>query len=91
VPPESARGLWYDNEINRFRDEAGEVIHNMLPYFFTWEIDEWKRTKKYSYIKDRKGEWWEIFWEPIHCTHHCLRCRERCEIYDFIKEEYYDR
>lgn len=97
APPESAWGLWYDPFTNRFEDECGKVIHDLSPYFSTWELDKWKKTKDYALMKDKNGDLWEIFYnttnEYRHCQHFCDKCNLKCDIYGMVenweKEEMY--
>ena len=92
-PPESCKGLWYIKKINRFKDEQGNVIHDLSALFPTWMLDKWKRKKEYALVRDRQGELWELFYDRITpdyicCGHNCFVCPTKCEVYDFILPEY---
>ncbi len=52
--------LWYYQDINRFVDEEGHVIHNFAEVFDVWQLDEWKRTQSFNFIQDRQGDWCEL-------------------------------
>lgn len=86
-PPECARSLWYYPAINRFADENGSILHDLRPYFETWQLDKWKRGKGYDVVKDRQGNLWELFYlEPEGCEHYCDTCRSKCEIFDMLRD-----
>jgi hypothetical protein len=88
-PPDSANTLWYDPFINRFEDECGKIMDDLSPYFDTWQLDQWKKTKEYALMKDKNGDLWEIFYNTMneyrHCQHFCDICSSKCEIYNMIK------
>lgn len=88
-PPESAYGLWYDVKLNRFKDEDGNVLHDLHDIFPVWQLDKWKRTQSYGVMVDRKGELCELYWcdeKDCECDHSCEVCESKCEIYDLIKD-----
>lgn len=89
-PPESARSLWYDPFINRFKDEDDKIRNDLVKYFPVWQLEKWKKTKDYGILKDRKGDIWEIFYrvssEYTLCHHACEVCVSKCEIYDMLKD-----
>lgn len=89
-PPDSADTLWYDPTINRFEDERGQVVHDLHPYFDTWQLDRWKKTKDYALMTDKTGGLWEIFYNNNgvygRCHHMCLSCLSKCEIYNMVKD-----
>ena len=60
-PPESAYGLWFYPEINRFVDEDGNVLHDLHDLFDVWELEEWKKTQNYDVRRDRNGNWCELY------------------------------
>ena len=90
APPDSANTLWYDPTINRFEDECGYVLHDLHPYFDTWQLDRWKKTKDYALMTDKNGDLWELFYNDNgpygRCHHRCLACISKCEIYELIKD-----
>lgn len=61
-PPESAYGLWFYPEINRFVDEDGTVLQDLHDLFDVWELEEWKKTQNYDVRRDRKGDWCELYY-----------------------------
>lgn len=61
-PPESAYGLWYYPEINRFTDEDGFILHDLHAYFSVPQLDMWKKTKDYGIMIDRKGNLCELYY-----------------------------
>lgn len=89
-PPDSADTLWYDPTINRFEDECGNIMHDLSPYFKTWELDKWKRTKDYGRMTDKNGGLWELFYNHNgifgRCDHLCLSCSDKCEIYGLLRD-----
>lgn len=89
-PPESVKGLWYDPIINRFSDESGAIIHDLGALFPVWQLDQWKKTRDYAYLRDKKGEFWELFYNTTNqyrlCQHFCDKCQTRCEIYDLFRD-----
>lgn len=86
-PPDSADILYYDERINRFRDECYKVVHNLSPYFALWQLEQWKKGKDYGILKDRSGGLWELFYEPS-CSSNCKTCRNKCEIYRDITHDW---
>ena len=61
-PPESCYLLLYCPSINRFIDEDGNVLHDLVDLFDVWELEEWKRTQDYGVLLDRKGDWCELYY-----------------------------
>lgn len=61
-PPDSLYSLWYCPEINRFVDEDGYVLHDLSDRFDVWELDEWKKTRDYGILQDRRGNLCELFY-----------------------------
>jgi hypothetical protein len=90
-PPDSAKALWYHPSTNRFEDERGCILHDLQPYFDTWQLDKWKKTKDYVLAKDKNGDLWEIFYNHYdpYCDHFCETCVSKCEIYDLVRN--YDK
>lgn len=91
-PPESCKGLWYDPQVNRFKDEANKIINDLAEHFPTWQLDMWKRSKEYALLLDRNGELWEIFYEEPpklteECIHRCDMCKSRCEVWELFYED----
>lgn len=84
-PPDSMVSIWYNPTVNRFFN-GDEVIHNLSPYFTTWELDQWKKKKDYAVLSDRNGGLWELFYDETTCQHICSMCGSKCEIYDLAKE-----
>ena len=77
--------LWYYPKINRFSDCDGNIVHDLLPYFKTWQIEEWKKDKDYGLLTDSFGNPWEFYYleeevEEHLCSHACLWCRSDCDI-----------
>lgn len=62
APPDTAYSLWYYPEINRFTDENGYILHNLSNLFAVWQLEEWKKTQEYDILKDRNGEWCELYY-----------------------------
>lgn len=87
-PPDSANALWYDPTVNRFEDESGQIIHDLQPYFDTWQLDKWKKTKDYALLVDKNGDLWELFYNHNgiygRCHHMCLACLSKCQIYSLV-------
>ena len=99
-PPDSAYGLWYYPSINRFADEDGNILHDLHEFFDVWQLDEWKKTKDYGLMVDRKGNLCELYYldafdeeeTEIVCTHECGNCRGKlCEIYDLWRDSQQER
>lgn len=89
APPESAKGLWYEPTINRFKDDTGGILHDLTALFPTWQLDMWKKGKDYALLKDRRGELWELFYAqnlPLEfvCPQRCGICPSRCEVYELF-------
>ena len=88
-PHENARGLYYNIRVNRFEDDNGNIIHDLSKWFPTWQLDAWKKKKEYALLKDRTGEFWDLFYDSIipycECKHHCFICPTQCEIYDLVR------
>ena len=79
------RALWYYPKIKRFTDADGNIFHNLLPYFRTWELEEWKKTRDYGLLADKFGNLWEFFYpdeevEEELCSHRCQWCPKDCEL-----------
>jgi len=77
--------LWFYPNINRFVDDKCTIIHDLLPYFQIWQIEEWKKNKKYEILKDRFDNKWELYYleeedEEYLCNHRCLWCPLDCDI-----------
>ena len=89
-PPDSANTLYYDPTVNRFEDECGYVVHDLHPYFNTWQLDVWKKTRDYALMTDKTGGLWELFYNNNgifgRCDHLCLACISKCEIYKFVRD-----
>lgn len=64
-PPDSAYGLWYHASINRFMNDEGQILHDLYELFDVWELDEWKKTKDYGVLIDRKGNLCELYYSSI--------------------------
>ena len=65
TPPDSAYSLWYYPGINRFTDEDGHLFHDLHDLFHMWEIEQWKKTRCYGLIQDKKGDLVELYYlEP---------------------------
>lgn len=62
APPDTAYSLWYYPEINRFTDGNGYILHNLSNLFAVWQLEEWKKTQEYDILKDRNGEWCELYY-----------------------------
>ena len=62
APPESAYGIWYYEGINRFLDEDGHILHDLHELFDVWQLEEWKRTQDYGLLRDRNGNWCELYY-----------------------------
>jgi len=57
----SMRTLSYLPSINRFMDaDAGYIVHNLVQFFDTWQLDDWKRIGLSGQITDKNGELWEL-------------------------------
>ena len=53
--------LFYDQEINRFVNWEGVILHDLHQHFSTWELDQWKSRGQHSeFIIDKKGTLWEV-------------------------------
>ena len=79
------RSLWFYPNINRFTDIDGNIMHNLQPYFQTWQLEEWKKNQSYGLLTDRFGNDWDFYYleeeEEEHlCSHRCLWCRQDCDI-----------
>lgn len=93
-PPESAMGLWYDPQINRFIDDGGYILHDLHQYFDLWQLDEWKKTREYGILTDRNGDLWELYYSETDCDHACEKncdhgcdlCGSKCEVYAYLRD-----
>lgn len=82
-PPRDAYGLWYYPDINRFSDENGNILHDLSDLFALWQLEQWKKTKDYGLMVDRKGNLCELYYlEGETCYHDCDECASRCENYE---------
>ena len=61
-PPDTLYSLWYYPGINRFSDDDGNILHDLSDKFDVWQLDEWKRTHDYAILKDKQGNWCELFY-----------------------------
>lgn len=71
-PPDSAYGLWYYPTINRFVDEDGHILHDFHDLFDVWQLDEWKKTRKYGLLVDRNGMLCELYYLEPETEEHIL-------------------
>ena len=62
APPDTLYSLWYYPFINRFSDDAGNILHDLSDKFDVWQLDEWKRTYTYGILLDRNGDWCELYY-----------------------------
>lgn len=62
APVDSAYGLWYYPCINRFVDEDGHILHNLVDLFDVWQLEEWKQTGEYGVLIDHKGDLCELYY-----------------------------
>lgn len=82
-PPESCYGLWYYPEINRFKDEDDTIVHDVTKLLNVWQLQGWKKTKQNGMLRDRKGNWIELYYvvPERKCTHKCESCKNKCDVY----------
>lgn len=90
-PPDSAYGLWYYAKINRFVDENNNILHDFHELFDIWQLEKWKKTKKYGILTDRNGDLCELYYLDSYygpeCDHNCESCMLKpCQIYDLWKD-----
>ena len=52
----------YLPSINRFVDRLGCIIHDLSRMFYTWELDEWKKTKDYGLIQGKDGQLYDFYY-----------------------------
>jgi len=62
APPDTLYSLWYYPHINRFTNADGDILHDLSKLFDVWQLDEWKRTCDYGILKDRNGDWCELYY-----------------------------
>jgi hypothetical protein len=62
APPDSLYSLWYHPDINRFSNEDNNIVANLSDRFDVWQLDEWKRTRDYGILRDRNGDWCELYY-----------------------------
>ena len=59
-------GLWYFEEINRFVDVDGRVIHCISELFPLWQLEEWKKHcyvtgERMQRMVDRQGRLIDLY------------------------------
>lgn len=52
--------LSYVPSLNRFIDTNWCIIHDLHKFFDTWQLNQWKKTKRYGLVTAKNGEVWEI-------------------------------
>ena len=63
-PPDGEYGLWYHEDINRFKNEDGEILHDLADLFDVWELEEWKKTKEFGIMISKNGFICEFYYIP---------------------------
>ena len=52
----------YLPSINRFVDVQGCIIHDLSRMFYTWELNEWKKTKDYGLIRGKDDQLYDFYY-----------------------------
>lgn len=52
----------YLPSINRFVDVQGCIIHDLSQMFYTWELDQWKKTKDYGLIRGKDDQLYDFYY-----------------------------
>lgn len=52
----------YLPSINRFVDVQGCIIHDLSRMFYTWELDQWKKTQDYGLIRGKDDQLYDFYY-----------------------------
>ena len=52
----------YLPSINRFVDVQGCIIHDLGKLFYTWELDQWKKTQDYGLIRGKDDQLYDFYY-----------------------------
>lgn len=56
--------LWYVEEINRFQNEFGDIIHDVSEFLDPYTVMNWKRSRTSCILEDRQGNLVKLFFVP---------------------------
>lgn len=52
----------YLPSINRFVDRLGCIVHDLSRMFYTWELDQWKKTQDYGLIRGKDDQLYDFYY-----------------------------